>query len=162
LVAKGVVMVPEGRGIFARMSVEENLKMGAYLRLNEKDVSLDEERMYALFPRLKERRAHLGGHLSGGEQQMLAMARALMAKPQLLILDEPSMGLSPIMVEKIFDVIRQLSREGMTMLLVEQNATQALMLADRAYVMESGLVTLSGHAQDLLHDPMVRQAYLGA
>ncbi len=162
LVAKGMVMVPEGRGIFARMRVEENLKMGAYLRLDAQEVALDEERMYALFPRLKERRAHLGGHLSGGEQQMLAMARALMAKPRLLILDEPSMGLSPIMVEKIFEVIRRLSQEGMTILLVEQNATQALMLADRAYVIESGLVTMSGQAQALLHDPMVRQAYLGA
>jgi branched-chain amino acid transport system ATP-binding protein len=162
LVAKGIVMVPEGRGIFARMSVQENLKMGAYLRLDAHEVARDEERMYALFPRLKERRGHLGGHLSGGEQQMLAMARALMAKPRLLILDEPSMGLSPIMVEKIFEVIRRLSQEGMTILLVEQNATQALMLADRAYVIESGLVTMSGQAQALLHDPLVRQAYLGA
>ena len=162
LVTKGVVMVPEGRGIFTRMSVQENLKMGAYLRRNAEEVAKDEERMFTIFPRLKERRHHLGGHLSGGEQQMLAMARALMAAPRLLILDEPSMGLSPIMVEKIFEVIRQLSQEGMTILLVEQNATQALRLAKRAYVIESGEVALSGEAQALLHDPMVRQAYLGA
>jgi len=162
LVSKGVVMVPEGRGVFARMSVQENLKMGAYLRTQSKEVALDEERMLALFPRLKVRRSHLAGHLSGGEQQMLAIARALMAKPTLLILDEPSMGLSPIMVEKIFEVIGQLSKEGMSILLVEQNATQALMLAHRAYVIESGLVSMSGLASDLLHDPSVRQAYLGA
>ena len=162
LVAMGMVMVPEGRGIFTRMSVQENLKMGAYLRQDAHAVLQDEQRMYELFPRLKERRNHLGGYLSGGEQQMLAMARALMASPRLLILDEPSMGLSPIMAEKIFEVIRQLSREGMTILLVEQNATQALRLANRAYVIDSGLVSLSGQASELLHDPMVRQAYLGA
>jgi len=162
LVAMGMVMVPEGRGIFTRMSVQENLKMGAYLRQDAHAVLQDEQRMYELFPRLKERRNHLGGYLSGGEQQMLAMARALMAAPRLLILDEPSMGLSPIMAEKIFEVIRQLSREGMTILLVEQNATQALRLANRAYVIDSGLVSLSGQASELLHDPMVRQAYLGA
>lgn len=162
LVSMGVVMVPEGRGIFTRMSVHENLKMGAYLRHDAKAVAQDEERMFTLFPRLKERRAHLGGHLSGGEQQMLAMARALMASPRLLILDEPSMGLSPIMAQKIFEVIKQLSSEGMTILLVEQNATQALLLSNRAYVIDSGLVSLSGQASDLLHDPMVRQAYLGA
>jgi branched-chain amino acid transport system ATP-binding protein len=162
LVSMGMVMVPEGRGIFTRMSVEENLKMGAYLRRDTEGVAQDQERMYELFPRLKERRNHLGGYLSGGEQQMLAMARALMASPRLLILDEPSMGLSPIMAQKIFDVIGQLSKEGMTILLVEQNASQALRLAQRAYVIESGWVSLSGLAADLLHDPMVRQAYLGA
>jgi len=162
LVSMGMVMVPEGRGIFTRMRVQENLKMGAHLRQDPLAVAQDEERMYELFPRLKERRDHLGGYLSGGEQQMLAMARALMACPRLLILDEPSMGLSPIMAEKIFEVIRQLSKEGMTILLVEQNATQALRLAKRAYVIDSGLVSLSGESSDLLHDPMVRQAYLGA
>ena len=162
LVAKGLVMVPEGRGVFARMSVQENLKMGAYLRTATQEIELDLERMLTLFPRLRDRLKHLAGHLSGGEQQMLAIARALMAKPTLLILDEPSMGLSPIMVEKIFEVIGQLSKDGMSILLVEQNATQALMLAHRAYVIESGLVTMSGLASDLLLDPSVRQAYLGA
>ena len=162
LVAKGIVMVPEGRGVFARMSVQENLKMGAYLRTATQEIELDLERMLTLFPRLRDRLKHLAGHLSGGEQQMLAIARALMAKPTLLILDEPSMGLSPIMVEKIFEVIGQLSKDGMSILLVEQNATQALMLAHRAYVIESGLVTMSGLASDLLLDPSVRQAYLGA
>ena len=162
LVAKGIVMAPEGRGVFARMSVQENLKMGAYLRTATQEIELDLERMLTLFPRLRDRLKHLAGHLSGGEQQMLAIARALMAKPTLLILDEPSMGLSPIMVEKIFEVIGQLSKDGMSILLVEQNATQALMLAHRAYVIESGLVTMSGLASDLLLDPSVRQAYLGA
>jgi branched-chain amino acid transport system ATP-binding protein len=162
LVAKGVVMVPEGRGVFARMSVQENLKMGAYLRTAPKEIDLDQEKMLTLFPRLRGRLKHLAGHLSGGEQQMLAIARALMAKPTLLILDEPSMGLSPIMVEKIFEVIGQLSKDGMSILLVEQNATQALMLAHRAYVIESGMVTMSGLASDLLLDSSVRQAYLGA
>jgi branched-chain amino acid transport system ATP-binding protein len=162
LVAKGVVMVPEGRGVFARMSVQENLKMGAYLRTAPKEIDLDQEKMLTLFPRLRDRLKHLAGHLSGGEQQMLAIARALMAKPTLLILDEPSMGLSPIMVEKIFEVIGQLSKDGMSILLVEQNATQALMLAHRAYVIESGMVTTSGLASDLLLDSSVRQAYLGA
>jgi branched-chain amino acid transport system ATP-binding protein len=162
LVAKGVVMVPEVRGVFARMSVQENLKMGAYLRTAPKEIDLDQEKMLTLFPRLRDRLKHLAGHLSGGEQQMLAIARALMAKPTLLILDEPSMGLSPIMVEKIFEVIGQLSKDGMSILLVEQNATQALMLAHRAYVIESGMVTMSGLASDLLLDSSVRQAYLGA
>jgi len=162
LVAKGVVMVPEGPGVFARMSVQENLKMGAYLRTAPKEIDLDQEKMLTLFPRLRDRLKHLAGHLSGGEQQMLAIARALMAKPTLLILDEPSMGLSPIMVEKIFEVIGQLSKDGMSILLVEQNATQALMLAHRAYVIESGMVTMSGLASDLLLDSSVRQAYLGA
>jgi branched-chain amino acid transport system ATP-binding protein len=144
------------------MSVQENLKMGAYLRTAPKEIDLDQEKMLTLFPRLRDRLKHLAGHLSGGEQQMLAIARALMAKPTLLILDEPSMGLSPIMVEKIFEVIGQLSKDGMSILLVEQNATQALMLAHRAYVIESGMVTMSGLASDLLLDSSVRQAYLGA
>jgi len=154
-------MVPEGRGVFTRMSIAENLLMGAYTRDDKNDIATDLERMYTLFPRLKERHTQLAGTLSGGEQQMLAMGRALMSRPQLLLLDEPSMGLSPIMVDKIFEVVREVSSQGMTVLLVEQNASRALALADRGYVMESGLITLSGAAQDLLHDPAVRAAYLG-
>ena len=161
LVRLGVVMVPEGRGVFTRMSVGENLKMGAYLNTNAKDVSNDLERILALFPKLKSRFNFLAGHLSGGEQQMLAMGRALMARPRLLLLDEPSMGLSPIMVDLIFSVIDGLSKSGMSLLLVEQNAARALGLAHRAYVMESGSVSIAGDAQNLLHDPQVRKAYLG-
>ena len=160
LVQRGLVMVPEGRGVFARMSILENLQMGAYLR-RDPDVRRDMDRMLALFPRLGERRHQLAGTLSGGEQQMLAMARALMSQPKLLLLDEPSMGLSPVMVDKIFEVIEQISREGVTLLLVEQNASRALQMADRGYVMESGVVSTSGPAQSLLHDPQVREAYLG-
>ena len=156
----GLVMVPEGRGVFARMSILENLQMGAYLRRDPQVVD-DLERVWALFPRLAERRAQLAGTLSGGEQQMLAMGRALMSRPKVLLLDEPSMGLSPVMVDKIFEVIEQISREGVTLLLVEQNASRALQMADRAYVMESGVVSTSGPAQSLLHDPQVREAYLG-
>jgi branched-chain amino acid transport system ATP-binding protein len=161
LVRQGLVMVPEGRGIFTRMTIAENLLMGAYLR---KDAAVpdDIERVYETFPRLKERRAQLAGTLSGGEQQMLAMGRALMARPRLLLLDEPSMGLSPIMVDKIFDVIDTIHRQGVAVMLVEQNATRALELADRGYVMDSGEVTLSGPAAQLLGDPQVQQAYLGA
>ena len=161
LVRSGLAMVPEGRGVFTRMSILENLQMGAYIRQDTAVVAEDLERMFALFPRLKERRDQLAGTLSGGEQQMLAMGRALMSRPQLLLLDEPSMGLSPLMVDKIFEVITDVSRKGMTVLLVEQNASRALQIADRAYVMESGLITLQGPAQQLLHDPQVQGAYLG-
>jgi len=161
LVRSGLAMVPEGRGVFTRMSILENLQMGAYIRQDTALVAEDLERMFALFPRLKERRDQLAGTLSGGEQQMLAMGRALMSRPQLLLLDEPSMGLSPLMVDKIFEVITDVSRQGVTVLLVEQNASRALQIADRAYVVESGLITLQGPAQQLLHDPQVQAAYLG-
>lgn len=161
LVRQGLAMVPEGRGVFTRMSIHENLLMGAYVRRDSAAVAEDLERIYRLFPRLKERRDQLAGTLSGGEQQMLAMGRALMSRPQLLLLDEPSMGLSPIMVDKIFEVVREVHAQGTTVLLVEQNAARALSIADRGYVMESGLITLSGPAQDLLHDAAVRAAYLG-
>ena len=160
LVEQGLVMVPEGRGTFTRMTILENLQMGAYLR-RDGEVAKDLDRVFALFPRLHERRTQLAGTLSGGEQQMLAMGRALMARPTLLFLDEPSMGLSPIMVDKIFEVVRQIHREGTTILLVEQNASRALALADRAYVMDSGEMTMQGPAAELLHDPRVRAAYLG-
>ena len=162
LVAEGLVMVPEGRGIFTRMSISENLLMGAYTRSDKGGIAADIEAMFDLFPRLKERKDQLAGTMSGGEQQMLAMGRALMAKPKVLLLDEPSMGLSPIMVSKIFEVVRAVSAQGMTMLLVEQNAARALQAAHRAYVMDSGSITMSGKAQDLLADPKVQQAYLGA
>ena len=160
-VRAGLAMVPEGRGVITRMSILENLQMGAYIRQDVAAVDEDLERMFALFPRLKERRDQLAGTLSGGEQQMLAMGRALMSRPRLLLLDEPSMGLSPIMVDKIFEVIHDVSRQGMTVLLVEQNASRALQIADRGYVMESGLITLQGPASQLLHDPQVQAAYLG-
>ena len=160
LVGKGLAMVPEGRGVFARMTIFENLQMGAYTR-QDREIGLDIEKMFAIFPRLKERATQLAGTMSGGEQQMLAMARALMSRPKVLLLDEPSMGLSPIMVEKIFEVIRDVSSRGVTMLLVEQNAKLALEAADRGYVMESGLVTMSDEAKALLRDPRVRAAYLG-
>lgn len=161
LVQQGLAMVPEGRGVFTRMSILENLQMGAYLRSDGTSIAHDIERVFITFPRLKERRNQLAGTLSGGEQQMLAMGRALMSRPQVLLLDEPSMGLSPIMVDKIFEVVREVSQQGVTILLVEQNASRALQIADRAYVMESGLITLSGKASDMLHDPKVREAYLG-
>jgi branched-chain amino acid transport system ATP-binding protein len=161
LVQRKLAMVPEGRGVFTRMSIHENLLMGAYTRDDKAGIEADIEKWYAVFPRLKERSTQLAGTLSGGEQQMLAMARALMCHPTLLLLDEPSMGLAPIMVEKIFEVIRDVSRQGITILLVEQNARLALQAAHRAYVMESGAVTMSGQAQDLLHDPRVQAAYLG-
>ena len=160
LVGKGLAMVPEGRGVFARMSIVENLQMGAYCR-TDNEIGLDIDKMFAIFPRLRERATQLAGTMSGGEQQMLAMARALMSRPKVLLLDEPSMGLSPIMVEKIFEVIRDVSSRGVTMLLVEQNAKLALEAADRGYVMESGLVTMSDEANRLLSDPRVRAAYLG-
>ena len=161
LVAQGLVMVPEGRGVFARMTITENLLMGAFTRNDKAGIAADIERMFGIFPRLKERRDQLAGTMSGGEQQMLAMARALMSQPKVLLLDEPSMGLSPIMVDKIFEVVRDVHGLGVTLLLVEQNASRALMLADRGYVMESGLITMTGPGQALLSDPRVRAAYLG-
>jgi branched-chain amino acid transport system ATP-binding protein len=161
LVRQGLAMVPEGRGVFTRMSIAENLQMGAYVHDDKPGIAADLERIFSLFPRLKERRSQLAGTLSGGEQQMLAMGRALMSRPQLLLLDEPSMGLSPLLVDKIFEVVRDVAAQGVTVLLVEQNASRALALADRGYVMESGLITLSGDAKTLLHDPAVRAAYLG-
>jgi len=161
LLKRGLAMVPEGRGIFSRMSILENMQMGAYLRTDADEVQKDIERMFGFFPRLKERAPQLAGTLSGGEQQMLAMARAIISRPKLLLLDEPSMGLSPIMVEKIFEVVREISKEGLTVLLVEQNARLALKAAKRGYVMDSGLVIMSGDAKDMLDDPKVRAAYLG-
>lgn len=161
LVRRGLALVPEGRGVFARLTVAENLVMGAYIRDDKTQIAADCERAYATFPRLAERRAQLAGTLSGGEQQMLAIARALMCKPRLLLLDEPSMGLAPIVVQKIFETIRAVAREGVTLLLIEQNARLALQTCDRGYVMESGLITLSGEAKALLDNPEVRRAYLG-
>ena len=161
LVRQGLAMVPEGRGVFARMSIAENLQMGAYTRDDKQEIAVDLERIYTIFPRLKERHTQLAGTLSGGEQQMLAMGRALMSRPKLLLLDEPSMGLAPVMVDRIFEVIRDVAAQGVTILLVEQNASRALGIAHRGYVMESGLITLSGPADVLLHDPAVRAAYLG-
>ena len=160
LVKQGLVMVPEGRGTFTRMTITENLLMGAYLREDD-EVQADIAKVFAIFPRLKERALQLAGTMSGGEQQMLAMGRALMARPKVLLLDEPSMGLSPIMVDKVFEVVADIHRRGTTVLLVEQNASRALALADRAYVMDSGEVTMSGDAKALLNDPKVRAAYLG-
>ena len=160
LVKQGLVMVPEGRGTFTRMTITENLQMGAFTR-NDKDIEADIEKVFEIFPRLKERRHQLGGTMSGGEQQMLAMGRGLMARPKVLLLDEPSMGLSPIMVDKIFEVISDIHQRGTTVLLVEQNASRALGLANRGYVMDSGEVTMSGDAKALLNDPKVRAAYLG-
>jgi branched-chain amino acid transport system ATP-binding protein len=160
LVKQGLVMVPEGRGTFARMSITENLQMGAFVRKDD-EIGSDMERVFTIFPRLKERQHQLAGTLSGGEQQMLAMGRALMARPKVLLMDEPSMGLSPMMVDKIFEVVREVYDQGVTILLVEQNASRALQIADRAYVMESGLITMSGGAKEMLSDPKVRAAYLG-
>jgi branched-chain amino acid transport system ATP-binding protein len=161
LVQDKLAMVPEGRGVFTRMTIHENLLMGAYTRNDKAGIDADIEKWYTVFPRLKERSGQLAGTLSGGEQQMLAMARALMCHPTLLLLDEPSMGLSPIMVEKIFEVIRDVSAQGITMLLVEQNAKLALQAAHRAYVMESGSITMTGDARQMLDDPRVQAAYLG-
>ena len=161
LLRRGLVRVPEGRGVFTRMTVTENLQMGAFVRNDAAGIEEDMERMFSTFPRLKERAKQVAGTLSGGEQQMLAMARAMMSRPKLLLLDEPSMGLSPLMVEKIFEVVRSVAAQKIPMLLVEQNARLALESAHRAYVMDSGLITLSGDAREMLHDPKVRAAYLG-
>ena len=161
LVKEGLAMVPEGRGVFARMTITENLQMGAYIRSDKAEIAADMETMFALIPRLRERKDQLAGTLSGGEQQMLAMGRGLMSRPKVLLLDEPSMGLSPIMVDKIFEVVRDVSARGVTIVLVEQNASRALGIANRGYVMESGNVTMSGDAKKLLSDPRVRAAYLG-
>jgi branched-chain amino acid transport system ATP-binding protein len=161
LVKQGLAMVPEGRGVFTRMTITENLQMGAYLRSDTQAIAEDMERMFSLFPRLRERKDQLAGTMSGGEQQMLAMARALMSRPRVLLLDEPSMGLSPIMVDKIFEVVKDVYAQGMTVVLVEQNASRALAMADRGYVMDSGLITMTGPGHDLLADPKVRAAYLG-
>ena len=161
LVKDGLAMVPEGRGVFTRMTITENLQMGAYIRDDKAGIAEDIEKMFTIFPRLRERKDQLAGTMSGGEQQMLAMGRALMSRPKVLLLDEPSMGLSPIMVDKIFEVVRDVSGRGVTVLLVEQNASRALGIADRGYVMESGIVTMNGEAKELLNDPRVRAAYLG-
>ena len=161
LVKDGLAMVPEGRGVFTRMTITENLQMGAYIRDDKAGIAEDIEKMFTIFPRLRERKDQLAGTMSGGEQQMLAMGRALMSRPKVLLLDEPSMGLSPIMVDKIFEVVRDVSSRGVTVLLVEQNASRALGIADRGYVMESGVVTMNGEAKQLLNDPRVRAAYLG-
>jgi branched-chain amino acid transport system ATP-binding protein len=160
LVRQGLVMVPEGRGVFTRMTITENLQMGAFVR-NDHEIQNDVDKVFGIFPRLKERRNQLAGTMSGGEQQMLAMGRALMARPKVLLMDEPSMGLSPIMVDKIFEVVDDIHKRGTTVLLVEQNASRALLLATRGYVMDSGEITMSGEGKALLDDPKVRAAYLG-
>ena len=161
IVTRGVVHVPEGRKIFAPLTVLENLQMGAYTRKDKAEIEQSMQRVFTSFPRLSERLAQLGGTLSGGEQQMLAVARGLMARPRLLLLDEPSMGLAPILVEEIFEIIREINRQGTTILLVEQNANMALQVANRGYVLETGRIALEGKAGDLLHNPQVIQAYLG-
>src|SRR5437762_5327778 len=161
LVRKGLSMVPEGRGVFGALTIEENLAMGAYARRDHVAIRADVERVFALFPRLKERHKQTAGTLSGGEQQMLAMGRAMMSRPKLLLLDEPSMGLAPLMVQTVFETVLAISKEGVTILLIEQNAKLALEVSDRGYVMESGTITLSGAASQLLSDPKVREAYLG-
>jgi branched-chain amino acid transport system ATP-binding protein len=161
LVKQGLAMVPEGRGVFTRMSITENLQMGAHIRRDKDGIAHDLERVFTIFPRLKERKDQLAGTMSGGEQQMLAMGRALMSRPKVLLMDEPSMGLSPIMVDKIFEVVREVHAQGVTILLVEQNASRALEIADRGYVMESGVISMHGGARDMLNDPKVRAAYLG-
>jgi branched-chain amino acid transport system ATP-binding protein len=158
---RGLALVPEGRGVFAQLTIEENLAMGAYARDDRAAVATDVERAFTLFPRLKERRSQTAGTLSGGEQQMLAIARALMSRPKLLLLDEPSMGLAPLMVERIFEVIRSIAAEGVTLLLVEQNARLALEVSHRGYVLEGGLVSIAGEARSLLGNPRIREAYLG-
>jgi branched-chain amino acid transport system ATP-binding protein len=161
LIGKGLALVPEGRGIFARLTIAENLAMGAYHRRDTAAIAGDLEHIYGLLPRLKERASQVAGTLSGGEQQMLAIGRALMGRPKLLLLDEPSMGLAPLMVEKVFEVVRTVAAEGMTILLVEQNAKLALEVCSRGYVMESGKITLADNSAALLADPRVRAAYLG-
>ena len=161
IVYKGIAMVPEGRRIFARLTVAENLDMGAYSRNNKQEISQDMERVYSLFPRLRERRTQIAGTLSGGEQQMLATGRALMARPRLLLMDEPSMGLAPVLVELIFDTIKRINEEGTTILLVEQNALMALSIADRAYVLQTGEIVLHDVAEKLQKNEMIQKAYLG-
>jgi branched-chain amino acid transport system ATP-binding protein len=161
LVKQGLAMVPEGRGVFTRMTITENLQMGAHIRNDKPEIAKDMEKVFTIFPRLRERKDQLAGTMSGGEQQMLAMGRALMSRPKVLLMDEPSMGLSPIMVDKIFEVVKEVYEQGVTVLLVEQNASRALQIANRAYVMESGLITMSGDASQMLSDPKVRAAYLG-
>ena len=161
LVKEGLVMVPEGRGVFTRMTITENLQIGAYIRNDKAEIAADIEKVFGIFPRLKERATQLAGTMSGGEQQMLAMGRALMARPKVLLMDEPTMGLSPIMCDKIFEVVADIHSRGTTVLLVEQNASRALSLANRGYVMESGEITMEGEAKALLNDPKVRAAYLG-
>jgi len=161
IIRRGIALVPEGRGVFPRLTVTENLAMGAFLRNDKAEIAADLDQIYGYFPRLKERAAQLTGTLSGGEQQMLAIGRALMSRPKLLLLDEPSMGLAPIMVQKIFEVIRIVAAQGMTILLIEQNAKLALESSQRGYVMESGEITLTGESAQLLNDPKVRAAYLG-
>jgi branched-chain amino acid transport system ATP-binding protein len=158
---KGIALVPEGRGIFTRLTVEENLRMGAYTRDDKAGIETDLERVYTMLPRVKERLHQVAGTLSGGEQQMVAIGRALLSRPKLLLLDEPSMGLAPLVVEKIFEVVQSVAREGVTILLVEQNANLALEFAQRGYVMESGKITLTGTGDELLANPKVRAAYLG-
>ncbi|MDP2064536.1 MAG: ABC transporter ATP-binding protein [Burkholderiaceae bacterium] len=161
LVKQGLAMVPEGRGVFTRMTIIENLQMGAYVRRDKAAIADDMEKVFTIFPRLRERKDQLAGTMSGGEQQMLAMGRGLMSRPKVLLMDEPSMGLSPIMVDKIFEVVSDVYAQGVTVLLVEQNASRALAIANRGYVMESGLITMSGPGKELLNDPKVRAAYLG-
>jgi branched-chain amino acid transport system ATP-binding protein len=161
LVSKGVAMVPEGRGVFARLTVAENLKMGAFHRSDKDGIAADLEQMYDLFPRLRERQTQVAGTLSGGEQQMLATARAMMSRPSLLLMDEPSMGLAPVLVETIFDTIEKINKEGTTVLLVEQNAHMALQVAHRGYVLQTGEIVLSNSAKELQKDPTVQKAYLG-
>jgi branched-chain amino acid transport system ATP-binding protein len=161
LVRRGLAMVPEGRGVFGALTIEENLAMGAYVRRDTAGIHADVERVFDLFPRLKERRRQTAGTLSGGEQQMLAMGRALMSRPKMLLLDEPSMGLAPLMVQKVFETVLKVSAEGVTILLIEQNAKLALEVSNRGYVMESGEISIAGDAKKLLHDPAVRAAYLG-
>lgn len=161
LVKQGLAMVPEGRGVFTRMTITENLQMGAYIRDDKEGIAADIEKMFTIFPRLRERKDQLAGTMSGGEQQMLAMGRALMSRPKVLLLDEPSMGLSPIMVDKIFEVVKDVYAQGVTVVLVEQNASRALAIANRGYVMDSGAITMTGDAAQMLTDPRVRAAYLG-
>ena len=161
IVARGVIQVPEGRQVFAKLTVEENLKLGAYLQKDKEKIQATHQRVMELFPILKERRRQAAGTLSGGEQQMLAIGRALMSQPRLLLLDEPSMGLSPLMTQQVFDVLQELKKEGLTILLVEQNAYEALTISDRAYIMETGNITLEGKSSELIDDPRVRDAYLG-
>jgi branched-chain amino acid transport system ATP-binding protein len=161
LVKQGLAMVPEGRGVFTRMTIMENLQMGAHIRNDKAEIARDIDKVFGIFPRLKERKDQLAGTMSGGEQQMLAMGRALMSRPKVLLMDEPSMGLSPIMVDKIFEVVRDVHAQGVTILLVEQNASRALEIADRGYVMESGIISMNGDAKEMLNDPKVRAAYLG-